>query len=454
MTCEYLIHLLSYVLMFDAHGAVDLLARDPDQPTRAELDEILAITEAARSWITAREARWLRAGADVPPDPSDPAKDDADRLARKQKTSRAKAKTRSDTARQLGDLPETQDALENGTITDAHADAMAHARATADAQARAALDEHEADLLALGAQESPWDFKQRLARFVKAHSADDGRSEWDRKQAQAGLRMWDDKDGMLQLRGQLPPGTPKAVVRRVLGGISDELFRRDHRDHPQDTPIPFGERDNEARLAEALVEACRRAEGQAHPTTSHDRVVVTLTLQDLFGTPHDGPGPTMNDGTPVPASVARRMACEAGIIPLVLGGDSVPLDLGRTRRVASPGQRVAEGALWSTCSFADCTTTYAWCELHHVRPFNADGGHGKTNLDELTPVCGHCHDLAHHPDWHFEKLRDGSTLTRAPDGTEWRRWPDRQRPAEPPPAAATEPGTPDQPAATLFTDAA
>ena len=440
--------------MFDACGAVDLLARDPDQPTRADIDAVIEITEAMRSWITAREARWLRAGADIPADPADPSKDDADRLARKQKTSRAKAKTRSDTAKALGDLPETQDALENGTITDGHADAMAHARAGADAQARAALDDHEADLLALGAQESPWDFKQRLARFVKAHSADDGRSEWDRKQTQASLRMWDDKDGMLQLRGQLPPGTPKAVVRRVLNGINDELYRRDHRDHPADETIPFTERDNEQRLAEALVEACRRAEGQAHPTTSHDRVVVTLTLQDLFGQDHDGPGPTMNDGTPVPASVARRMACEAGIIPLVLGGDSVPLDLGRTARVASPHQRIAEGTIWSTCSFADCRVDFAWCQIHHVRPFNADGGHGLTNIDELTPVCGHCHDLAHHPDWHFTKLPDGSTLTRAPDGTEWRRWPDRQRPAEPPPAAATHPGTTHQPAATLVTHAA
>ena len=440
--------------MFDPHGAVDLLERDPDNPTRAEIDQMLELTEAARSWITGREARWLRAGTEVEPDPADPAKDDADRLARKQKTSRAKAKTRTDTARELGNLPETQDALENGTITDAHADAMAHARSTADAQARAALDDHEADLLALGALESPWEFKQRLARFVKVHSADDGRSEWDRKQAQGRLRMWDDKDGMLQLHGQLPPGTPKAVLRRVLGGISDELFRRDHQDHPDDQAIPFAERDNEQRLAEALVEACRRAEGQAHPTTSHDRVVVTLTLQDLFGTPHDGPGPTMNDGTPVPASVARAMACEAGIIPLVLGGDSIPLDLGRTRRLASPGQRVALGALWSTCSFADCATPYAWTELHHVHPFNADGGHGRTNIDELTPVCGHCHDLAHHPDWHFDKLPDGSTITRAPDGTQWRRWPDRQRPAQPPPAAATHPGTQNEPAATLFTDAA
>ena len=91
-------------------------------------------------------------------------------------------------------------------------------------------------------------------------------------------------------------------------------------------------------------------------------------------------------------------------------------------------------------------------------PFHADGGHGKTNLAELTPVCGHCHDLTHRPDWHFDKLADGSTLTRAPDGTQWRRYPDRptqkQRTAEPPPAAAPHPEPPHEPAATLFTNAA
>ena len=81
-----------------------------------------------------------------------------------------------------------------------------------------------------------------------------------------------------------------------------------------------------------------------------------------------------------------------------------------------------------------------------------------TGRDAETTGCLGCSKrlsgLAHHPDWHFDKLPDGSTLTRAPDGTEWRRWPDRQRPAQPPPAAAPQPGTTHQPAATLFTHAA
>ena len=256
------------------------------------------------------------------------------------------------------------------------------------------------------------------------------------------LRAWKNRDGMTQIAGELDPEWGHAVVAE-LNRRADELFRRDHQDHPADQPVPASERSNEHRLAEALVETCRRAHGQEHPTSTHDRVICTLTLPDLFGREHDGPGPTMNDGTPVPASVARRMACNAGIIPLVLDGESIPLDLGRAKRIATPGQRLALGAIWSTCSFADCHRPFDWCEIHHTRPFNAAGGHGKTNLAELAPVCGHCHDLSHRPDWRFDKLPDGSTVTRAPDGTRWRRHPDRagpkRRPAEPPPAAAPTP---------------
>ncbi len=443
--------------MFDPDAAVALLGQEPHKLTRAEIDQRLGLAEGMRSWTSGREARLLRALADLEHDPSDPAKDTADRLARKQNCGPGKAKRRTETATQLGQLPKTQDALENGAITDEHAEAMAHARANADPSARAALDEHEADLLAQGSGETAFEFRKRLQQFIQRHSEDDGRNEWERMKAKNRLRAWKNRDGMTQIAGELDPEWGRTVLTQ-LQRVSEDLFRRDHQDHPVDQPVPVEERTNDHRLAEALVETCRRAEGQDHPTLTHDRVICTLTVQDLFGQDHDGPGPTMHDGTPVPASVARRMACTAGIIPLVLGGESIPLDLGRARRIATPGQRLALGALWSTCSFADCRRPFDWCEIHHVNPFHADGGHGKTNLAELTPVCGHCHDLSHRPDWHFDKLADGSTLTRAPDGTQWRRYPDRhgqqQRTAEPPPAAAPHPEPDPASAATLFTHAA
>jgi hypothetical protein len=148
------------------------------------------------------------------------------------------------------------------------------------------------------------------------------------------------------------------------------------------------------------------------------------------------------------------MACDAGIIPMVLGGDSVPLDLGRSRRDASHWQRLGLAAQWATCPIGDCTIPFAWTEIHHLDPFHADGHHGKTDLDNLIPACDHGHDLAHTPGWTIQKLPDGSVVTTAPDGTTWHRHPDgpaaRHR-TEPPPAATTPTA---DPAATLFTEAA
>ena len=150
------------ILVFDPDAAVALLGQEPQKLTRAEIDERLGLAEGMRSWTSGREARLLRALADLETDPSDPAKDTADRLNRKQNCGPGKAKRRTETATQLGQLPKTQDALENGAITDEHAEAIAQARAKADASARAALDEHEAELLAAGAGETAFEFRRRL----------------------------------------------------------------------------------------------------------------------------------------------------------------------------------------------------------------------------------------------------------------------------------------------------
>ena len=178
----------------------------------------------------------------------------------------ARPRRRTETATQLGQLPKTQDALENGTITDDHAEAIAHARANADPSARAALDEHEADLLAPAPGETAFEFRSDSPRFVKRHSEDDGRTEWDRMKAKNRLRMWKNRDGMTQIAGELDPEWGRHRPDRRPG-------RRQRRTVPPRPPgpprrpgHPLRGADNEHRLAEALVETCRRAEGQDHPT--------------------------------------------------------------------------------------------------------------------------------------------------------------------------------------------
>ena len=98
---------------------------------------------------------------------------------------------------------------------------------------------------------------------------------------------------------------------------------------PDEGPAPQSVITNERRMAEALGEICRRSvgadvrDGKRVPP----RAGVTMTYENLLGT-DDSPAERA-DGSPVPASVARHMACQAGIVPIVLGGDSVPLDWGR-----------------------------------------------------------------------------------------------------------------------------
>jgi hypothetical protein len=415
--------------MFDTDEAWIRLGRNPDEMDRADLDEFLAAAGRARSYVDAREALGLAALARLDREGSDPAGDDAERLRRTQNTSRGEARRRAERAAQLEALPATQEALEQGQITGGHADVLAAGRAKADDRAKAALAEAEPVLLAAAGSESPEDFRRRVDRFVKDHAADDGLSEWDRMKAQTELRLFRRRDGMTGISGALDPELAR-LVAPTLQGVAEELWRAE-RAGREDEPVPHAERTHPQRLAHALGVVCRRASGAdaRDGRRVRQRAVITMDLETLLG----GLGhPTLDDGTPVPGPVARRMACEAGLIPAVLGGDSIPLDWGRARRLATETQREALALLYDTCTLFGCTAPRVWCDVHHIDPFE-DGG--LTNLDRLTFACGSCHDLAHRPGWRIEKHPDGAVHSWAPDGTHWEHQPKprptRRRPTAP-----------------------
>ncbi len=71
-------------------------------------------------------------------------------------------------------------------------------------------------------------------------------------------------------------------------------------------------------------------------------------------------------GDIITAAEARRLACTAGILPVVLGGRSEILDLGRTRRLFSPAQRKALAIRDRHCRAEGCDIPAAWCEAHHA----------------------------------------------------------------------------------------
>jgi hypothetical protein len=113
----------------------------------------------------------------------------------------------------------------------------------------------------------------------------------------------------------------------------------------------------------------------------------------------------LDNGVAITAGEARRLACNAGLVPVVLGGDSMPLDLGRERRLHSRAQRRALSLVHDTCAVSGCQRPFAWCEIHHQRLAWAAGG--STDLDNGLPLCGHHHRRAHDTRFDLRRRSDG-----------------------------------------------
>ncbi|HVE97230.1 MAG TPA: DUF222 domain-containing protein [Pseudonocardiaceae bacterium] len=89
------------------------------------------------------------------------------------------------------------------------------------------------------------------------------------------------------------------------------------------------------------------------PTRGGQRphLVLTMGLNDLI----DGLGTALLDtGGCITASEARRLACDAYLIPMVLGSDSMPLDVGRQQRLATAALRDALTQRDRGCAFPSC----------------------------------------------------------------------------------------------------
>ncbi len=163
-------------------------------------------------------------------------------------------------------------------------------------------------------------------------------------------------------------------------------------------PGPGGERDRrsvQVRRGQALVEVCRRATsaGDRPPAGVKTTLLLTMGLDDLAA--RTGAATVLGSaqsGALFAPETARRLACDATVIPAVLGGTGELLDLGRATRLASAGQLTA---LWwrdRGCSFPGCATPAHWCDAHHLVHW-ADGG--RSDLGNLALLCGRHHSVVH-----------------------------------------------------------
>ena len=112
----------------------------------------------------------------------------------------------------------------------------------------------------------------------------------------------------------------------------------------------------------------------------------------------------LETGDTITASQARRLACQAKILPAVLNGKSEVLDLGRTRRLHSPAQRKALRLQHHQCQADGCTVPAAWCETHHPHPRSAGG---TTDHDNAAQLCTHHHHRTHDARYLTKQMPNG-----------------------------------------------
>jgi hypothetical protein len=294
-----------------------------------------------------------------------------------------------------------------------------------------------AGLVALGAAE-------RSAEEVAGHQEDVLADQERRAFAAAFLTMHDNGDGTTAGRFMVPTG-PAQVLRKVLESMTAP--RRNHLNKAGERGLadgqgPAGDVDDGSAAAtlssrnddwdqldwkqkrgRAFVDLLEHLPTDRLTGKVASTIVVTMTLEQLQGAAaaaelarasREGTGSDVQPGPSVGAvatdrghqhstGAARRLACNAGILPLVLGGASVPLDLGRQERFFSEAQRTALAALYDTCAAEGCDRPFAWSELHHEE-FWSRGG--RTDLESALPACGEHHRRVHDPGYVHSVTRD------------------------------------------------
>jgi hypothetical protein len=157
-----------------------------------------------------------------------------------------------------------------------------------------------------------------------------------------------------------------------------------------ESPAGDTDQDPAERSAEAVVAMAESALAAVDPEVSRWAVTVHVTEETLVG--HDPDGAAwLQDGTPLEADTALRVACDCAIERLRQGRGKVVLDLGRRQRVVSRTQRRALMARDGGCRYPGCVAD-RHLRAHHIVHW-VHGG--RTDLANLILLCGHHHWLVH-----------------------------------------------------------
>ena len=262
----------------------------------------------------------------------------------------------------------------------------------------------------------------------------------DRRRTQCGVTRWVDALGLVHHEVVSAP-EEAGLVDAALGFGSDNLFEEARAAQakaaeavrePEEAAVPLARPTAARRRLDALLWVLKRGLINAQRTDLVDesRYLVMLHVREGQAMATDDGKVDLGNGLAVTPRTLRRLGCGGLVQAMLHGVDGRPLDLGDRVRLATRNQRLALEAMYPTCEIPGCDVPFAWCEVHHLVPWEHGG---PTDIANLRPRCPFHHHLVHEGGWREVLGIDGRTALIRPDGT---------RQVDPTPAMSAAPVSP------------
>ena len=223
------------------------------------------------------------------------------------------------------------------------------------------------------------------------------------------LSMWEDDEGTTHGRFRIPALHGQMLAKMILAISSPARSATGETGGPVDSGRACGidpDLPTPVRHGIAFTQLIESVCAEDLPKTGGcgATVVVTMTLEQLLADLAAAGVCTLDTGGSISAAEARRLACSAGIVPMVLGGQGQVLDVGRRRRLHTEAMRIAMGVRDGGCTAEHCETPPGMCHAHHDVAW-AHGG--STNVETGRLLCPHHHRRIHDPRYETTRLFNG-----------------------------------------------
>jgi hypothetical protein len=249
------------------------------------------------------------------------------------------------------ELPATAEALREGAI------GLEHARGIAEGMRKIAPlvsnkeNEKAESTLAENARHLGPHEVRTLAERIRYLNDQDGALDDEEKQVnERELHIGVGRDGMTVLKGRLDKETGAKLQAALEPWAAPQPEKNGDKD-------PRSPAKRNADAFAALLDLVLSTDDLPRTGGQRPHLNITIDFEALRKqiTTRATPGGTLeNTGEPISAAQVRRLACDAEVLPIVLGSDGQPLDVGRTQRTAPPHLRAALLARDGKCSFPGC----------------------------------------------------------------------------------------------------